>query len=283
MGGATARIRRPAAALAAAALFAAGAATASLIGRASAGTGAPLPGFSKVVSLSHIADPRTTPLFPGDPAFRIRTVFTVPKDGYYLEIIRQGAHTGTHYSAPCHFHTKALCMDQLKPSDLVLPAVVLDVRARVASNPDYLVRIADLKAWEADHGPMPSGAAVLLYTGCARFWAKGNTDGEPNYYNCGSGLPGDHQPGFTRNAVKWLIGRGILGRTGALGTDTFGPDPSSDATYTETWLTLRRHRVTIENMTHLGALPPTGAWVVLGSPRNRHGSGAPGTVFGLIP
>ncbi|MGH2590346.1 MAG: hypothetical protein ACRDGW_06065 [Actinomycetota bacterium] len=32
-----------------------------------------------------------------------------------------------------------------------------------------------------------------------------------------------------------------------------------------------------------GALPPTGAWIALGNPRNTDGSGAPGTVFGFIP
>ena len=282
----TSRMRRPLALLAGLAVFAAGAATASLIGPASAGTvgsGTSLPGFSRIVSLSHINDPRTTPLFPGDPRFRIRTVFTVPHDGYYLEVVREGTHTGTHYSAPCHFHTDGLCMDELSPSDLVLPAVVIDVRAQVEADPDFLVRIADLQAWEADNGPMPSGAAVLLYTGCARFWADGDVDGEPNYYNCGSGRRGDHQPGFTRNAVKWLIDRGVLGDTGALGTDTFGPDPSSDAMYMETWLTLRKHRLTLENLAHLGTMPATGAWIVVGSPRNRHGSGSQGTVFGLVP
>ena len=41
--------------------------------------------------------------------------------------------------------------------------------------------------------------------------------------------------------------------------------------------------MTLENLAHLGALPPTGAWIALGSPRNANGSGAPGTVFGFIP
>jgi kynurenine formamidase len=50
-----------------------------------------------------------------------------------------------------------------------------------------------------------------------------------------------------------------------------------------TYLTLDRHRVTIENLAHLGTLPPIGAWIALGSPRNVNGSGAPGTVFGFIP
>lgn len=278
--------RRATAALAGAGLFLAGAVTAGSLGIAKTRPAADeidLPAFSRVINLSHVNDPRKTPIFPGDPEFRIDTVFSVAGDGFYLEYVQEGTHTGTHYSAPCHFHARAACMDELSPVDLVLPTVVIDVREEVAADPDHIVRIADLKAWEAEHGPMPEGAAVLLHTGCSRFWAKGDTDGEPNYYNCGSGLPGDHQPGFSRNAVKWLIRGGVLGQRGALGSDTFGPDPSSDASYTPTWLTLRRHRVTIENLTRLGALPPVGAWIVLGSPINVNGSGAPGSVFALVP
>lgn len=279
-------LRRTLAGLAALALFAAGALTATVLRQSASGLErAPieLPAFSRVVNLAHVNDPARTPIFPGDPPFRIRTVFDVEHDGYYLELVTEGTHTGTHYSAPCHFHAGGLCMDDLAPSDLVLPAVVLDVRDEVAADPDHIVTVADLRAFEAEHGEIPSGAAVLLLTGCDEFWANGDEDGEPNYFNCGSGRRGDHQPGFSRNAVRWLIETGVLGRTGALGTDTFGPDPSSDASFTPTWLTLRRHRVTIENLTNLDSLPPTGAWIVLGSPRNVNGSGAPGTVFGLIP
>ena len=267
-------------------LFIAGVATnAALRENASGAERAPvqLPAFDRAVFLSHVNDPSKTPLFPGDPAFAIRTVFSVPDDGFYLELVREGTHTGTHYSAPCHFHDGALCMDDLSPSDLVLPAVVVDVRDEVADDPDHLVRVADLRAWEDEFGQMPAGAAVLLLTGCSDFWARGDRDGVPNYFNCGTGMSGVHQPGFSRNAVHWLIRTGVLARTGALGTDTFGPDPSSDAAFLPTWLTLRKHRLTIENLTNLDALPPTGAWVVLGSPRNANGSGAPGTVFGFVP
>lgn len=267
-------------------LFAGGMATASALRPAGAeGNRAStrFPGFGEVVSLSHPNDPKRTPLFPGDPRFRIETVFTVDRDGFYLEVVHEGAHTGTHYSAPCHFHDGARCMDDLSPADLVLPAVVIDVRDEVAADPDHIVTVAALESWEDEFGQIPEGAAVLLWTGCSRFWADGAVSGEPNYYNCGSGLRGFHQPGFSRHAVRWLIDTGVLGRRGALGTDTFGPDPSSDASFTPTSLTLDRRRVTIENLTHLGALPPTGAWIALGSPRNADGSGAPGTVFGFVP
>ncbi len=277
-------VRSILAAASGAALFVAGMATSASLWSAGASAGrAPslLPGFGEVVSLSHVNDPAQTPIFPGDPRFRIHTVFTVAEDGYYLEVIREGAHTGTHYSAPCHFHEGALCMDDLSPSDLVLPAVVVDVREETAADPDHVVRIADLEAWEAEFGQMPEGAAVLLLTGCSAFW--GAEPNDRNYENCGSGLDGGHQPGFSRNAVKWLISTGVLGQTGALGTDTFGPDPASDAAFMPTWLTLRRHRLTIENLTNLEALPTVGAWIVLGSPTNVNGSGAPGNVLAFVP
>ena len=269
-------------ALVAGAGFTAGAAATS---RASApsGTDTSLPGFRNVVFLSHVNNPVLTPGFPGDPTFTLQTSFTVAKDGYYLQYVKEGEHTGTHYSAPCHFHVHALCADRLSPGDFILPAVVLDIRDKVANNVDYQVSVQDLQDWIAVNGPMPLDAAVLLWTGCDRFWGPGRGPGVSSYYSCGSGKGGFHQPGFSITAVRWLIRQGVLGRRGLLGTDTFGPDPGSDFHFRETSLTLHHHRFTLENLTNLGALPTTGAWVVLGGPRNRNGSGAPSTVFGLIP
>ena len=242
-----------------------------------------LPGFTEVVSLSHTNAPARTPLFPGDPPFVSTTVATVEDDGFYMRYLREAEHTGTHYSAPCHFREGKACADDLAPADFVLPAVVVDVRAEVAADANHVVSKADLQQWEVDHGEMPEGAAVLLWTGCDEFWGPELAADEPTYYNCGQPGARFSQPGFSRWAVRWLIETGVLARRGALGSDTFGPDPSSDATFTESFLTLNRHRFTLENLTGLDRMPVTGAWVVIGGPRNRNGSGAPGTVFGLVP
>jgi kynurenine formamidase len=242
-----------------------------------------LPGFSQVVFLSHANNPVKTPVFPGDPRFTMSTTFTVPEDGFYLQYVKEGEHTGTHYSAPCHFHVNARCADQLDPGDFILPAVVIDVRARVKKNVDYELSVAALKTWAEQHGGFPQEAAVLLRTGCDRWWSPAIGADRPTYYNCGSADGKFRQPGFSKGAVKWLIKQGVLGRRGALGTDTFGPDPGSDPLFLETWLTLRNHRFTLENLTNLGAMPATGGWIVIGGPRNRHGSGAPSTIFGLVP
>jgi putative cyclase len=128
------------------------------------------PAFSHAVFLSHRNDPSHIPVFPGDPPFRLSTAFTVKDDGFYLQYVKEGEHTGTHYSAPCHFHVRARCADELDPADFILPAVVVDIRNKVKGDVDYHVTVADLKAWESAHGAFPAQSAVLLWTGCDRYW-----------------------------------------------------------------------------------------------------------------
>jgi kynurenine formamidase len=246
-------------------------------------TASTVAGFHNVVFLSHINNPKRTPGFPGDPRFYMTTAFTVPKDGYYLQYVREGEHTGTHWGAPCHFHVGALCADQLDPADLVLPAVVIDIRAKVAHDVDYQLTTADLRHWESTYGSLPKNAAVILRTGCDSFWGPDAAPRDRTYYNCGSGMPGLHQPGFSLQAVRWLIAQGVLGQRGALGTDTFGPDPGTDEDFRESSLVFHRHRIDLENLTNVGALPPRGSWIVVGGPRNSNGSGSPATIYGMVP
>jgi kynurenine formamidase len=255
------------------------------LGATPAGTTAagPAAGFSRVVYLSHLNNPRRTPGFPGDPRFYMTTPFTVPKDGYYLQYVHEGEHTGTHWGAPCHFHVHEVCAGKLPPTSLILPAVVIDIRSKVSRNVDYRATIADMKAWIARYGPMPHSSAVILRTGCDRFWGPDTKPTHSTYYNCGTGRRGLHQPGFALRSVRWLIDHGILGDRGALGTDTFGPDPGTDENFRESSAVFHRHRIDLENLTHLWALPPKGAWIVVGGPRNLHGSGSPATMFGLVP
>ena len=268
-------------ALVATAGYAAGAAASH--GAARAGTDTSLPGFSQVVFLSHVNDPAVIPGFPGDPTFSLHTSFTVAKDGFYLQYVKEGEHTGTHYSAPCHFHVRALCADESGRRRLH-PAGGRDRRAGRGAGRRRLPRerrgpggVGRRERSDA------AGRSRLLWTGCDAFWGPDRGPGTVSYYTCGSGKGGFHQPGFSLASVKWLIDQGVLGDRGLLGTDTFGPDPGTDFKYRETSLTLHHHRFTLENLTNLGALPTTGSWIVWGGPRNANGSGAPSTVFGLIP
>ena len=67
-----------------------------------------------------------------------------------------GEHTGTHFDAPVHWVTgKDLpdnSVDTVPPSDLVAPAVVIDISDRAEADPDYLLTVDDILAFEAQHG-----------------------------------------------------------------------------------------------------------------------------------
>ncbi|MEV4129300.1 cyclase family protein [Nocardia sp. NPDC049707] len=231
--------------------------------------------FGRLVSLSHIHDPATTPLFPGDPEFRTDTVATVSNDGYYLRSIQQGEHTGTHWGAPIHFHADGLAADELDLDDLLLPAVKIDVREQCARDRDYAIDIDDLREWESRHGRIPDGSAVVAWTGWDAKW------GTPEFI--GTGESAEHQPGFAVETVEWLLRTGRLGRRGALGIDTFGPDLGTDDTYAVSKLLYREHRISLECLANLAELPATGAWVLVGGALYSGGSGSPATIYAVMP
>ncbi|MBB5913361.1 kynurenine formamidase [Nocardia transvalensis] len=231
--------------------------------------------FARIVNLSHVHDPGVTPLYPGDPEFAAETVATIEEDGYFLRYIRQGEHTGTHWGAPIHFDPEGLAADELESEDLLLPAVRIDVREKCAGNRDYAISVEDLREWEQRCGRIPGGAAVVAWTGWDALW------GTPEFLGVGE-FEG-RQPGFAPEAVRWLLETGRLGRRGALGIDTFGPDLGADESYTVSKLLYREHRISLECLGNLAALPETGAWVLAGGAIHRGGSGSPAGVYALIP
>ena len=89
--------------------------------------------------------------------------------GYYYAANNFSAaeHGGTHLDAPVHFAQGRHTTDQIPLSQLIGPAVVVDLRAEVErTGADYRVPVAALEAWERVHGAVPQGAIVLLLTGC---------------------------------------------------------------------------------------------------------------------
>lgn len=234
--------------------------------------GAPF-GFTKVVFLSHVIDD-STPVFPGDPRVEIHPVATIERDGYYLQSFTAGEQAGTHWAAPAHFRAGQAAADELDPGDFFYPAVVLDVRAAVAGDADFTLGVEEIRQWEAAHGPIPPGSAVIMRTGFEDRW-----DDPVAYLNAGPD-GGLHYPGFGDQATHWLIQHRSIG---ALGIDTMGIDPGADTEFRANQLLLRHHRIHLENLCGLGEMPPAGGWIIVGGIRIRAGSGSPATIFGLIP
>ena len=112
-------------------------------------------GRLRLISLSHVNDPGRISVYPGDPPFELQTVATLEREGYYLQAVRAGEHSGTHWGAPGHFHAGEALADELEPADLFRPAVKIDVRAPCSADADYAVTVADVRAWEEQHGRIP--------------------------------------------------------------------------------------------------------------------------------
>ncbi|MEU4237672.1 cyclase family protein [Actinoplanes sp. NPDC026619] len=260
-----------------------GAAAAGLAGAVVSGQAAQASGHDplrlfrqRLISLSHVNDPATTNVFPGDPAFELETIATIEKDGYYLRFVREGEHTGTHWGAPGHFNEGEALADDLDLGDLFLPAAKIDVRDKCARNADYEVTIDDIKAWERWHGRIPAESMVIIWTGWEARWG---TDAYFNYDAAGA----MHQPGFALDTVNWLADTGRIGHRGGTGTDTFSPDVGTDTTYAVSLLVYRRHRISLEILANLAALPPTGAHILCGGHINRAGAGSTALIYGILP
>jgi kynurenine formamidase len=229
-----------------------------------------------LISLSHLNDPATTNVYPGDPDFALDTIATIENDGFYLQFVREGEHTGTHWGAPGHFNAGAALADDLDLADLYLPAVKIDVREQCARDADFALSVHDLKAWERRHGRIPDESMVILWTGWESRW------GTDAYFNVDAdGVM--HQPGFSLEAVRWLVDTGRLGHRGGTGTDTFSPDLGSDSTYAVSLLVYQRHRISLEILANLGELPTTGAYVLCGGQINKAGSGSTALIYGVLP
>ncbi len=197
---------------------------------------------------------------------------------WYWNNFTVSEHTGTHFDAPIHWITGRdlpnNAVDTVPPADFIAPAVVIDISARSAENPDYLLTVEDIAAWEAEHGRIPPRSWIMLRTD----WSKRDVDAYTNRREDGA-----HTPGPSAEAVRFLIdARDAHG----LGVETIGTDAGQahllDPAYPAHTLFHAAGRYGLQCLENLDLLPPTGA-VILATPlKIRGGSGSPLRVLALV-
>jgi kynurenine formamidase len=249
-------------------LAGAGAAVAAALpGRALA---APARGGKKAQDLTHVF--RTSlPLFADIfPRPTRETFVTVPRDGFYGQVWRFWEHTGTHLDVPAHFILGGRKTPQLTLDELFAPIAVVDISQRAATNPDTVVTVDDLRAYERRHGRIKSGSLVAMDSG----W-DARAGSEAAYRNAdASGV--SHFPGFSGDAVKWLVDEREIA---AIGVDTLSLDPGNATQFVAHVATLGSNRFGIENLANLGKIPPKGATAFVGVIPWEEGSGGPARVI----
>lgn len=186
-------------------------------------------------------------------------------------------HGGTHLDAPIHFAEGRWTADQIPVANLVGSAVVIDVQDKAAQNADYRLTRQDVMDWESRHGPVPSGAIVVLRTGWWRRWPD-----RKSYM--GDDTPGDasklHFPSYGADAARLLVEER---KVSALGVDTASIDYGPSTDFIVHQLANGANVPGLENLTNLDGLPPRGATVIALPIKIGGGSGGPARVIALIP
>jgi kynurenine formamidase len=228
--------------------------------------------FSDVIDLTHVLF-EGFPTYDGSKWFSMESPITWAKDKLNINRWTLMEHTGTHMDAPFHFSENGMTVDQIPITDLVVPLVVLNIVARASDDPDAVVTPDDIKAWESRNGPIPEGACVAMNSGWHRLLDSPKftgADGAGKY----------HTPGFHAETAQLLMkDRSVKG----IGVDTLSLDPGiklGEFPVHYAWLTSGRWGV--ECLANLDAVPEKGAWLVVGGPKVRGGTGGPSRVMALI-
>jgi len=236
----------------------------------------------------------TQPLGPDTPVIGLPEIFA-PSPGVSLEVISRyddrgpawywntlalGEHTGTHFDAPVHWISgKDLpdnTCDTIPVGRFVGPACVIDVSARVAEDPDFLLLPGHVEAWEAEHGRIPAGAWLLLRSD----WSKRSDAAE--FLNVAD--DGPHSPGFHADTSRLLAEeRDVLG----VGVETVGTDAGQAGTFEPPFpnhaLMHGAGKFGLASLCNLDRLPATGALLIAAPLKIVAGSGSPLRVLAITP
>ena len=196
---------------------------------------------------------------------------------WYWNNFRTGEHTGTHFDAPNHWVTGKDLGDiaSVPVGALVAPAVVLDVTADVAADPNFLIEVEHIEAFVAQHGPLPEGGWLLCRTG----WSK--RSGQADMINRIDGDPAS--PGLSSACARWVAEESPLQ---GLGVETVGTDAGAAAGFDPLFpchhFFMGAGKYGLAQLQNLDQLPPTGAVIVASPLKIVTGSGSPARVLALV-
>lgn len=234
---------------------------------------------NKVIDLTYAFDEHTV-YWPTAESFHLEVVSsqkTTAGYWYAANNICMAEHGGTHMDAPIHFAEGKHAADQVPVQQLIGPAVVIDVRAQAAKDADYRLAVADLEAWEKQHGRIPQGAIVLMFSGWGARWPDKKT-------YLGTDKPGDvanlHFPGFSKEAAEFLVSQREID---AIGVDTPSIDYGQSQDFIVHQIINGANKPGLENVAQLEKLPAKGATLIALPMKIAKGSGGPVRIIALLP
>ncbi len=154
---------------------------------------------------------------------------------------------------------------------------MIDKSAEAAEDPDFLLTVGDIRAFEDEHGALPAGGWLLLRTG----WDARAHD-EEAFLNANE--TGPHTPGFDAECARWLAEEAPVVGVGVetVGTDA-GAAHSFDPPFPVHTFVLGAGKYGLTQLANLAQLPPTGAVLIAAPLKLVRGTGSPARVLALVP
>ncbi len=251
------------------------------IGAATCASDVPFPDLAaalrtwEAVDLTHPLD-ASVPYWPGSKYFPFEAWDLAKWEEVraFSRAYRVPEHYGTHVDAPIHFAEGQAAMEAVPVTAFYGPAVVFDIRAKAAADPDAALTAEDVAAWEREHGRVPEGAIALLRTGWEERW--GSVEAYRNFDENGE----LRFPSYGIDAARvLLVERGCKG----LCVDGLSVDRGVDPGFPVHRLGSGMGRWFAENLANLGRLPPAGAVVFVLPVPLRGGSGAQARAVAFLP
>ncbi len=198
---------------------------------------------------------------------------------WYWNNIATGEHVGTHFDAPVHWITgrDGLDVAQVPPRQLIAAAAVIDKSADCAEDPDFLLEVSHIEAWQREHGPLPTEGWLLYRTG----WDSRAHD-QAAFLNAGAAGP--RTPGVSVACARWLAEQAPIRGFGVetVGTDA-GAAHSFDPPFPCHAALLGAGKYGLTQLANVARLPATGAVLVVAPLPIVRGSGSPARVLALVP
>lgn len=231
---------------------------------------------NKWIDLTHNVN-SSIPKFGSFPNLNIETLYTIEKDGFFVDRVSFVTQYGTHIDAPIHFSKNKRTLEQLELKELVLPLFVINKEKEVENNPDFILTAEDILNWEKENGKIEKDSFVAFASGWSKRWGKSD------FYNKDSNGVA-HTPGWSIEALDLILNeRGAL----AIGHETLDTDASIDIIKNNFLLSekfvLDTNKYQVEVLNNLNLLPAKDGVIFIGVPKFDKLPGFPVRAFAIIP
>lgn len=236
---------------------------------------------AKYIDLTHVIAPNIPVWYGFGPSKFMPTTADADIEGYakagdaytYADHGFEATHydlvtdqLGTQLDPPAHWAPEYPSIDELPATYAVRPLVVISIVDQVASDPGYHLQVADIEAFEAEHGTIPEGSVVFVRSDWSKDWPDPELSTRTPF------------PGVGLDALKFLHEQRHILFHGhePLDTDT---TPTLEGEY---WL-MHNGYAQAEGVDNLDGVPATGCLVNIGFPKLQGGTGGYARYVAICP